>query len=201
VYQRSEPFGQFRIPLLGQYQTVNATTAIAAVSLLEAQGVSPSTEEIEKGLESVSWPGRMEILGRRPLTVVDSAHNADSARKLREALQELFDFHQLIMVIGASADHITPEILRTFLTGSHRTLVTATRHPKAASPVWIQTQAAELGFETEVCPTVTEALDLALGDAGPHDLICCTGSVFVAAEARAAWFMRQGMEPPPSDPN
>jgi folylpolyglutamate synthase/dihydropteroate synthase len=105
------------------------------------------------------------------------------------------------MVIGASADHITPEILRTLLTGSHRTLVTATRHPKAASPVWIQAQAAELGFETEVSPTVPEALELAVGDLGPRDLLCCTGSVFVAAEARAAWFMRQGMEPPPSDPN
>ena len=36
--------------------------------------------------------------------------------------------------------------------------------------------------------------------AGPEDLVCCTGSVFVAAEAREAWFARQGLALPPSDP-
>jgi folylpolyglutamate synthase/dihydropteroate synthase len=52
----------------------------------------------------------------------------------------------------------------------------------------------------EVSTAVPEALVLALADATAEDLICCTGSVFVAAEARAAWFARQGMTLPPSDP-
>jgi len=43
------------------------------------------------------------------------------------------------------------------------------------------------------------ALDLALAQAGAGDLICCTGSVFVAAEARAAWFARQGLPVPASE--
>ncbi|MGD2206472.1 MAG: hypothetical protein PVH17_06810, partial [Anaerolineae bacterium] len=81
-----------------------------------------------------------------------------------------------------------------------RAIATKTRHPRAASPDWIRARAVELGLEVEVSATVSQALELALADADPDDVICCTGSVFVAAEARAAWFARQGMELPPIDP-
>ena len=201
IYHKLDPIGEFHIPLLGAHQAVNATVAVAALSLLEEKGLALPAEAIQRGLASVNWPGRLEILGREPLVVVDCAHNADSARKLVATLQEIFDFERMVLVLGASADHVTPGLLQALLTSAGRTIVTATRHPKAATPTWIQAQAAELGLETEVCPTVPQAMDLALTDAGPQDLVCCTGSVFVAAEARAAWFALQGMDPPPSDPN
>jgi folylpolyglutamate synthase/dihydropteroate synthase len=57
-----------------------------------------------------------------------------------------------------------------------------------------------LGFHLDVSGSVAHALDLALAQAGAGDLICCAGSVFVAAEVRAAWFARQGLPAPPSDP-
>ena len=201
IYRELEPFGKFHIPLLGGYQAVNATTAIAALSVLEEQGLALPMEAIGEGLARVHWPGRLEILGRKPLVLVDSAHNGDSARKLMIALQSIIDYDRLIIVIGASADHVTPSLLQALVSDADRAIVTAARHPKAATPSWIQDQAAELGLETEICPTVPQALDRALADAGPQDLVCCTGSVFVAAEARAAWFALQGMDSPPSDPN
>ena len=201
IYRALEPIGEFNIPLLGTYQAWNATTAVAALSVLKEQGLRLPVDAIRRGLSTVRWPGRLEILGREPLVVVDCAHNADSARKLVRALKELTRFDRLIVVIGASADHITPGLLQALLSGSSRTIATASLHPKAATPAWIQTQAAELQLETEVCPTVPQALDLALADAGPQDVVCCTGSVFVAAEARAAWFALKGLCLPPSDPN
>jgi dihydrofolate synthase/folylpolyglutamate synthase len=143
----------------------------------------------------------LEILGREPLVIADSAHNGDSARKLMGTLEALLNFKRSTIILGASSDHVTPALLRALLASPDRAIATATRHPRAATPSWIQEQAAELGFEIEVSPTVPQALDLALSDAGPDDLICCTGSVFVAAEARLAWFDRQGMTLPPSDPN
>jgi dihydrofolate synthase/folylpolyglutamate synthase len=111
------------------------------------------------------------------------------------------DYDRLVVVIGASADHVTPGLLQALVSDADRAIITAARHPKAATPAWIQEQAAELDLETEVCPTVPEALDLALEYAGPRDLVCCTGSVFLAAESRAAWFALQGVDLPPSDPN
>ena len=186
------------IPLLGEHQLMNATTAVAALSLLP--GVKLRPRALRLGLKSVHWPGRFEILGRAPLVVADSAHNGDSAQKLMAALRTCCPFWRLHIVFGASADHVTPELLRALLADASWAIATRSRHPRAADPIWLQARAAELGYHLEVSDSVAHALDQALARAGVGDLICCTGSVFVAAEARAAWSARHSLPAPPSDP-
>jgi dihydrofolate synthase/folylpolyglutamate synthase len=196
-----ERFEALEIPLLGEHQLVNATTAVATVSLLQTSGLSVSQEAIRAGLERLYWPGRLEILGQAPLVVADSAHNGDSAQKLVAALKANLAFRHLILILGASPDHATPELMKALLTPAHRSIVTQSRHPRAAEPTRLQALAEALGFHVEVAATVPEALDMAMSSADSEDLICCTGSVFVAAEARAAWFSRLSMPVPPSDPS
>jgi dihydrofolate synthase/folylpolyglutamate synthase len=188
------------IPLLGEHQLVNATTAVAALMLLQDAGVEVSEAAIRDGLRSVRWPGRLEILGRAPFVVVDSAHNGESAQKLMAALKTLFRFRRLILILGASLDHATPALMEALLSGADRAIATRSRHPRAAPPAQLQARAEALGFRLEASETVAKALELALADADPVDLICCTGSVFVAAEAREAWFARRGLPLPPGDP-
>jgi dihydrofolate synthase/folylpolyglutamate synthase len=188
------------LPLLGEHQLENATTAMATLSLLRAGGVDLPEAAIRDGFRSVRWPGRLEILGRAPLVVSDSAHNGESAAKLMATLRSVLEFQRLILILGASSDHVTPEVLTTLLSGVDLVIATRSRHPRASDPEWLRQRAEELGFHLEVSDTVPQALDLALAEAGPADLICFTGSVFVAAEARAAWFAHQGMPAPPSDP-
>jgi dihydrofolate synthase/folylpolyglutamate synthase len=159
-----------------------------------------TTEALRAGLRDVRWPARLEILSDRPLLVVDSAHNGDSAEKLVKWLGSLDSHRRLTMVVGASTDHVTPDLLQVLLSGAQRCIATRSRHPRAAEPAWLRDQAASLGLEMEVCETVPLALGSALAQAGSEDVICCAGSVFVAAEARVAWFTRVGLPLPPSDP-
>jgi dihydrofolate synthase/folylpolyglutamate synthase len=188
------------MPLLGEHQLVNATVAVAAVALLQEGGVAVPLAAIRDGLQSVRWPARLEILERAPFVVVDSAHNGDSAQKLMAALKAHFRFRRLIVILGASLDHATPELMAALLCGADRAIATCSRHPRAAAPGQLQARAESLGFHLEASETVARALELALTEADPADLICCTGSVFVAAEAREAWFTRQGLPLPPCDP-
>jgi dihydrofolate synthase/folylpolyglutamate synthase len=199
VVHGADAITDLRIPLLGEYQLNNATTAVAGVSLLREAGAVVSPPSIRTGLGSVRWPGRMEILGRAPLVVADSAHNGDSARKLMIALRAHCDFDRLIIVLGASADHATPELMQALLSGADWAIATQAQHPRAAGPDWLQARAESLGFQLVTSDTVAQALEMALAHAGPDDLVCCTGSVFVAADARAACFARQGKPLPPSD--
>jgi len=155
---------------------------------------------LRAGLSNVYWPGRLEVLGRSPLVVVDSAHNGDSAEKLMAALEDHFEFDRLILVLGASPDHATTEFLTTLLSAASQTIATRSQHPRAAEPAWLQARGAEHGFAVEVCESVPEALRQALAKAGPGDLVLCTGSVFVVAEARYAWFQQQGLALPALDP-
>ncbi len=188
------------LPLLGEHQVVNAATAVVALAVLEQDGLEIPLSALRGGLRTVRWPGRLEILSREPLVVADGAHNGDSARKLMAALRALGGSGRLIIIVGGSPDHLTPDLLRALVPAADRAIATRSQHPRAAEPAWIRARAAELGFYLEDGGTVSQALELALADAGPDDLICCTGSLFVAGEARAVCFSRQGLPLPPSDP-
>ena len=188
------------IPLLGEHQAVNATVAVATIGTLQVAGLTVSDDAIRTGLSEVYWPGRLEVLSERPLLVVDSAHNGDSAEKLMKSLRSLVAFQRMTMILGASADHVTHELLTALLTTADRCIATRSRHPRAAAPEWLRAQAAAAGVEMEMFETVALALDSAWSASDPQDLICCAGSVFLAAEARVAWFTRQGLPLPASDP-
>ena len=191
---------RLRLPLLGEHQLANAATAVATISVLGQLGVHVPGSALHDGLQAVRWPGRLEILGREPLVIADGAHNGDSARKLMAALHTLGGWGRLILILGGSADHLSPDLLVALVPAADRAIATQSQHPRATEPAWIQARAAELGFHLEDGGPVAQALDLALADAAPEDLICCTGSLFVAGEARAVWLSRQGFPLPPSDP-
>ncbi len=194
---------RYWIPLLGRHQLANATTALAALDALQRRaGLVVSLDARKQGLRDTCWPGRLEILGQHPYVIVDSAHNGDSANKLRLALEELFPGRGIVLVFGASGDHPFDHSLRELLPIANRAFVTRSQHPRAADPQVLADTAAQLGFgeRVSVAPTVAEAVTTALGQAGPEDVICVTGSIFTVAEARADWFTRTGQPLPPTDP-
>src|SRR3989338_1552986 len=66
----------FELSLLGKaHQRKNAACAIATARLLRRKGWALSEEAIQKGLASTTWPGRLEIIHRKPLVMLDGAHN------------------------------------------------------------------------------------------------------------------------------
>ncbi|NMB58681.1 MAG: bifunctional folylpolyglutamate synthase/dihydrofolate synthase, partial [Chloroflexi bacterium] len=94
----------FYIPLLGRHQVDNAATAITAVMKLRQLGYEISDKAMQDGLAKVVWPCRFEVISRNPLIVVDSAHNRDSAHKLRLAVQDYFPEKPITLIFGASED-------------------------------------------------------------------------------------------------
>ena len=172
------------LPLLGVHQLENAATAVAAIDALRSGGVAVSEESIGEGLRRLSWPGRLEVLGDKPLIVVDGAHNGHSARRLRQALQDYFSFDRAIVVMGVSGDKIIGAMAEELAPLTHLLIATRSQHPRAAEPQAVAAAFAAQGVASETCPTVATALDRARALAGRDDLICVVGSLFVVAEAR-----------------
>jgi len=189
------------IPLLGRHQIPNAVTAWAALDGMEQRAslVVP-LDARRQGLRNTNWPGRLEILHCHPYLVVDSAHNGDSASKLRQALHDFFPGRDVTLVFGASADHPFTDALRELLPVARRTLITRSRHPRAAAPEALLETVVRLGWQASVITPVGQAIEAALQNGGINDLICVTGSIFTVADAREYWFRRNGMPLPPIDP-
>ena len=187
------------IPLLGRHQLINATVVMAAVEMLRRQGVHIPEASVREGLRRVRWPGRLEVLGRRPFLIVDCAHNVDSAQKLAAALRELFAYRGLILVFGASADKDIRGMMRALLPLAREVILTRAHHPRAADPGALREEARSLGWEVAISEDVAGALSQALELADEDDLVCVTGSTFVVAEAREAWAELTGGAMPERD--
>ena len=171
------------IPLLGQYQLENAATAVAALEVLVDKGFNISADTITSGLAKVRWQGRLQVLSRHPLLVVDGAHNTDSARKLKQSLEHYFDFERAILIVGLSVDKDLAGIVAELVPLFDRVIVTRSIHPRAMATGPIVAEFGRQGLKAEETDDISIALPLALGIAGDKDMICVTGSLFVAAGA------------------
>ncbi len=176
-------------PLLGAHQLINASVAVSALQIVNQHGLPIDDEAIQRGLANVKWPGRLEVLSRDPLVVVDGAHNGDSAQKLAAALREVFHIDQWTLIVGISADKDIPAILDSLLPIAERVIVTRASNSRAASIEALGTPIAARGHELVRAVSVAEALEIALHDRSP---IIITGSLFTVADAREAWFERIG---------
>ncbi len=174
---------QLSIPLLGDHQTENAATAIAALEAMNDSGLTISPQDMAQGLAQTYWPGRLQVLRHRPLVVVDGAHNADSARRLRESLTRYFDFDRTILVMGTSCDKDIAGMTAEWAPFFNRVIVTQSSHPRAATTSVLAAEFARQGATVQVEGGLSSALSLALSTVAERDLICITGSLFVVAEA------------------
>jgi dihydrofolate synthase/folylpolyglutamate synthase len=174
-----------KLPLLGRHQLDNAATAILAIEKLAAAGLEVPEAAVSAGLAEVKWPGRIEVLRRRPLIVVDSAHTADSARALRETMSEYLRTGQATLVVGVMGDKDLEGLAAAVEPIARRVIATRADHPRALDGQAVARAFRELGMETYWERTVPEAIEAALSVSTPSEAVVILGSVALAGEARA----------------
>lgn len=190
-----DPFDRYHGPthtaLQGVFQRQNALLAAGAALLLRDQGLPITDAAIGAGLASAQWPGRMEIVAGEPPIVLDGAHNGDSAHKLIESLGEMFPGRERVFVLGVTSGHSVEHILAELLPTAKALVLTRSRHPRALADLDALAERAALLLRRGdthaplvIASDAPEALDHARELAGPGDLICVTGSLFVVAAAR-----------------
>ena len=183
---------ELHVPLLGLHQLANAAMAVvAAKTIAEDWRLETGDLAIRKGLAATQWFGRLEILQERdaihPLIVTDGAHNGDSAEKLVAALNYHFEFENLFLIFGALRDKNLDALLAPFIPVTARAWTIETPHPRSWNAEALARELNARGLVANAASNVLDALHQARASASPRDLICLTGSLSVAAMARAAF--------------
>ena len=178
---------RLNIPLLGYHQVENAATAYAALLTARESGLKIEIGDIQQGFASVVWPARFEILRREPPFVVDSAHNGDSALKLRLALDDYFPGRPVVLLFGASEDKDLRGIFTALLPRVKQVIATQSVHPRALAADKIVAWVHQFGIPAQAVLPLEQALERALETAGDEAILVATGSLFIAAAARQAW--------------
>jgi dihydrofolate synthase/folylpolyglutamate synthase len=186
--EKDQQLLELTIPLLGEYQIINTVLAYAALEELRAHGIPISEEHITRGFLEVVWPGRFEVLRKQPPLIVDSAHNPASMGKLRETIDDFFPDLPLVLVFGISEDKQLDGMLQEILPRTTHLITTQADHPRAMDPEELAQRAGAYDCLIESIPDVGEALKRGLSLVEEKNLLVVTGSIFVAASARIAWF-------------
>ena len=172
------------LPLLGEHQAFNAATAVACIERIRKEGYTVPRTSIYDGLREVRWPGRMQVVGRSPVILLDGAHSPTSAEALCKAIREIFRYRRLILVVGLMRDKDLQAIGQVLCPFAAEIITTqAFDNPRVIPAEEIAQAWLETGANFHVCPSVREAIPLAQSIATPSDLICIAGSIYIVGEA------------------
>ncbi len=174
----------FSIPLLGTHQVENAATAYATIQILRENSLTINRESISAGFARVNWPGRFEIIQKSPLIIIDSAHNQDSALRLRLAIDDYLNGKPIVLLFGSSEDKDVRGMYSHLLPRVKTLVATRSTHPRAMEPKLLVELANQFGKHAIETQTIEEGLNEAIKQAGKDAAIMVTGSIFVAAAVR-----------------
>ena len=183
-------YRNLQCPLLGAHQAENAAVAVGLVELLGEHGLTVSEAAMRAGLRSVRWPGRFQIVGRRPYIVLDGAHDEAAAEALAATLESLFPGRRIVLVLGVGRDKDAGAIALRLCPLADRVILTASAYPRAMPADELQQVVRRFCRHTAGYTPVSLAVREALEQSRPTDVIVITGSLYVVGEAMRALGVR-----------
>lgn len=171
--------------LKGRHQQGNAAVALAALELLEDQGIQISQQSARIGLSTAQWPGRFEVVSSRPELILDGAHNPAGAEVLAAALKDFYPDRPVHLVFGVLADKDHGPMFKTLFPLATTLHLAPVNSARTLHPEKYLAQAGELCSDISVYESIEAALDGASSRAEPDDVVLCTGSLFLVGQVKA----------------
>jgi dihydrofolate synthase / folylpolyglutamate synthase len=171
------------LPFHGTHQSDNAVLAVAAVEAFLDEPLD--AEVVRQGFAEARNPGRLEVMDRRPLVLIDGAHNPAGAAVLRAALDETFmACERRVIVMGLLEGRNEAEMVEHVCSGAALVIAVAPSSPRAMDPGRIVAACTALGIPVQLARTVSDAIAIGKEHTGETDMLLITGSLYLIGEAR-----------------
>jgi dihydrofolate synthase/folylpolyglutamate synthase len=172
------------LPLFGEHAARNAAAAVASVEALLGQALD--RDATREALAGVTSPGRLEVVGRSPLVILDGAHNPAGAEALSAAMREFFTWERLHLVLAVSANKDVDGMLAELAPLADVVYAAKNQSDRAGEAVTIAAQLGAQGKPAQVFESVAGAVEAARAAAERGDCVLVTGSLYTVADARRA---------------
>lgn len=184
---------EIELPLLGAHQIQNACTVLETVEQLRTKQWVIPDESVREGLRRVSWPGRFECLSHRPVIIIDGGHNRQCAEAIAHTLQDYFPGKKIIFLIGVLADKDFEGIFDALLPLAKQVIAVTPVSPRAMPAETLCRRLREKYCFAACRPfgRMDEAVAEARNAAGPSDVICACGSLYMIGYARSEFLKTQ----------
>jgi dihydrofolate synthase/folylpolyglutamate synthase len=174
------------LPLPGRHQASNCAIAIGVIEDLKRRGAVLPAARVREGIASVRWPGRLQVLYREPLLVVDCAHNPAAARAVASSVREIFPGRRWCLVLGILRDKNIPKICEALLPLATAVVATGVPSDRSAEAAEVaRVCRARTRAVVEESRDLREALSLAhrVVSGNAADGIFLAGSTYLVGEA------------------
>jgi dihydrofolate synthase/folylpolyglutamate synthase len=188
-------YRDLRVPLLGLHQADNAALAVGAIDALRSRGWDISDGALRDGLARTRWPGRLEVIDRNPIVLVDGAHNPAGLERSLATVQNLAKGRPLVIIFGAMKDKDLPAMLAQLLAMEAPVIFSAIDWHRAAAPAEL---AAQFGAPAETAASSADALARARQRASSNGIVLVCGSLYLVGEVIAATRARHATGSPVS---
>lgn len=187
IESENQSYGVVRLKLLGRHQLMNTALAVAALEEAFAALNRPVDAELVKaGLEATRWPGRLQILEKEPVTLLDGGHNPAAAEVLAEALKELAGKKPLGLICGMCGDKDMAGFFKALAKRVKRVWAVRLKTPRSSDPEQVAATAKAMGLPAETA-SLAEARSAARAWALEQGgAVCIAGSLFLAGEVLEA---------------
>ncbi len=169
------------VPFVGAHQAVNAACALMALTVIMRGDDRINENDVREGLARARWQGRFDIYKVDGKTIVlDGAHNPAGAEALKEALEETYLDKRRLIVFTSLADKDTDTVIELLVRKQDKVFVTEAPVERSRSTAEL---AEKFTCEKKEEPSVAAALDDAVAEAGPDDIVLVCGSLYILGEA------------------
>ncbi len=169
---------QLEIHLAGAVQSENALLAIEVIRALQKKGYTITDNSIRKGLKETIWRGRFSVISKKPLFVVDGAHNEDAAAKLAKSIEIYFTNRRIIYIMGILRDKEYEKVIElTHRYADQIITITPPDNPRAMGAYELAQEIAKVHTKVTAVDSLEEAVEMARLLAGPEDVILAFGSL------------------------
>ncbi len=171
-------FSNLEITLAGKHQVSNAALAVEVIEKLSHCGYVVSEKQLRKGLLETVWPGRFQVLSRKPFFIVDGAHNEDAAKKLADSIRFYFTNKRIIYIIGILRDKEYEKVIaETYAYADQIITVTPPENERALPALELAQTVKGYHPHVTVAGSLEEAVEMAYLLAGKEDMIISFGSL------------------------
>ena len=179
--------------LLGNHQVDNAALVLAACEILRRGHAVLPLDSIRTGLLKNVWPGRLEVVSESPFIILDGAHNLIAARNLAMFLSDRLSDRKITLVAGMLDDKPYTAMLQSLLPVCSRVILTSPGISRALPTDTLNKAARQIISDITLIDDVEKAVQYAVQTAGPDEVVCIAGSLYVVGEAKETFEKHPGL--------
>jgi len=176
---------EIELPLLGEHQITNLQLALKTYEVIcKCENLEFNEEEIKKAIAKVKWIGRLEVMSREPLVVIDGAHNIQGIKALKENVRKYFKYKDMYLLLGILADKQVHEMVREIVPLAKQVIALTPLSDRAEIAEDLKKEIMLYNTNCVAQESYEKALEMALKEADKDDLILISGSLYMVGDMR-----------------